>query len=384
MKLGFYNEGKYYIDKKGELYTSDIFLTFIEKVLVKYKINAIGRLSPYKFESFHILKKNWKLTSLSYYKSIKYLSFFFPFYLFKNRKEINDFIKRIDVLFISPSGPLSIYLLHKIKKKNKKVILFIRQDTRKLISIKNNNNIIVRIFANLIESYIENFVNNYSNCIVFTFGDQIHSRYVKLSKSTFSIADSRYMNSDIMNINEIKTKNYKTLKLLYVGRIVPGKGLEFLIESLSKIKNIDFILTIVGDGTFKNDLLRLVNLSNIKNRIIFKGYIPFSSDLLKIYSSHDIFVMPSFSEGLPQVIFEAMSRGIIVVSTNVGGISHQIENEKNGFLFEPGDQDKFIQIINKITQNKYDLKKIRKNGLLVAKKFSFHTQKKIILKKLNL
>ena len=63
-----------------------------------------------------------------------------------------------------------------------------------------------------IETYIEKFVQNYSNATVFAFGGEIYKRYLELSSSTFSIADSRYNNSDILSINDIKDKSYYKIK----------------------------------------------------------------------------------------------------------------------------------------------------------------------------
>ena len=383
-KIGFYNEGKYFIDANDVVHSSDIFLTFFQKIFKDRKIYVIGRLCTKKFNPSHYLNDNWLLTPLTFYNSIFKLLLVFPLYILKNEKKINLFIENIDILFISPSGPLSVFILNKAKFKNKKVILFVRQDTRKLISIKNNYNFVAKIFANLIETYIEKFVENYANATVFTFGGEINKRYLGLSSSTFSIADSRYNSSDIISINDIKEKSYTKLKFLYVGRLAPGKGLVFLIKCLSKINHFEFTLTIVGDGIMKEDLIQLVKKHNLIDKIKFKGYIHFSENLLNEYSSHDIFIMPSFSEGLPQVVFEAMSRGIVVVATNVGGIPDQIQNKVNGFLFEPGEENQLLKILNEIVLNKINLIEIRKNALVVAEKYSFQSQRDFIIKKVNL
>lgn len=381
--IGFCNEGKYFIDNHNLIHSSDIFLTFIQKVLKGKKINIIGRKSNKIFKPSHKLDNNWSLLPLSYYNTIPKLLFTLPIYILRNIKKINFFIKNIDILFVSPSGPLSILILEKIKNRNKEVVLFIRQDTRKLISIKNNKNFIAKILADLIETYIENFVKNYSNVTVFTFGAEIFQRYSKLSASTFSIADSRYKVSDLLDINAITNKSYSKLKILYVGRLVEGKGLRFFIHALSKINHFDFSLTIIGDGAIKKDLIELVKNLNLYNKIKFKGFVNFSEKLLKEYSSHDVFVMPSFSEGLPQVIFEAMARGIIVVATNVGGIPGQIKNKVNGFLFDPGNENQLLNILNQIVSNKINQIEIRKNALLVSKKYTFENQKNLILEKIN-
>ena len=383
-KIGFFNEGKYFKNTKGLVFSSDIFFVFFQKLFRDKKIKTIGRLSTNEFFPKYSFDTSSDFTPLTYYKSISKLLLIFPYYILKNNKKINFFIEQVDVLFISPSGPLSVFFLNKIKNKNKKVVLFIRQDTRKLISIKNNNNFVAKIFANLIETYIEKFVKNYPYATVFTFGGEIYKRYLGLSSSTFSIADSRYNLSDTLNINDIKDKTYKKLNLLYVGRLAPGKGLEFLIESLSKINHFEFTLTVIGDGIIKKELSKSVKNLNLTDKIIFKGYDHFSLELLEEYTSHDVFILPSFSEGLPQVVFEAMSRGIVVVASNVGGIPDQILNKVNGFLFDPGNENQFLKILNEIVLNRIDLLEIRKNALLFSKKYAFENQRDFLLKKINL
>jgi glycosyltransferase involved in cell wall biosynthesis len=93
--------------------------------------------------------------------------------------------------------------------------------------------------------------------------------------------------------------------------------------------------------------------------------------------------LPSFSEGLPQVVFEAMSQGTVVVATKVGGIPLQIEHGINGLLFNPGEEEEFKEIFCDITKGKFDLMQIRKNALVVAAKYCFERQSDIIFEKIN-
>lgn len=379
-KIGFFNEGKYCVDSNGMVYSSDIFTVFIKKIFHDNCIKTIGRFSANEFFPKYELDDSSNFTPLSYYKSITILLLILPIYFLVNRSKINDFIGEIDTLYISASGPLSLLLLRKMRKKNKKVFIFIRQNTRGLITVKHNSNFLAKSISNYIETSIENYVKNYTGVTVFAFGDEILQRYSKLNKSTYSIADSRYNSRDILSESCLREKNHSKLKLLYVGRLAPGKGLEFLIKSLSKINKYEYSLTIIGDGIVKNDLLELTKIYGLSDKIIFKGHMNFSDGLLNEYSSHDVLILPSFSEGLPQVIFEAMARGAIVVATKVGGIPGQIEDRVNGFLFNAGDESQLLGILDKIVLKQLNLIQIRKNALLVAAKYSFENQKRIIKK----
>ena len=102
-----------------------------------------------------------------------------------------------------------------------------------------------------------------------------------------------------------------------------------------KNKYPDLFLGIVGDGPdsskLKNEIKRLHLMDNVE----FYGFIPPGQKLVDLYDFYNIFVLPSFTEGLPRAIFEAMARGNIVVSAKVGSIASFIENGVNGFLFFP-------------------------------------------------
>jgi len=128
--------------------------------------------------------------------------------------------------------------------------------------------------------------------------------------------------------------------ILSVGRLYARKGLFTLIESMSlvtrKFKNAKFI--IAGKG-LSNEMKKLVSYATklgVKDNIVFTGYFP-DKKLPKLYQAADIFAFSTFYENFPFAVLEALSTGLPVVSTNVGGIPEMIEDGKNGFLVEPFD-----------------------------------------------
>jgi glycosyltransferase involved in cell wall biosynthesis len=383
-QYGYFTEGVYYKNGTGEVYTSDIFITFFQKLNLNKEITALGRLAKQEFSPKYQLKKDINFVSISYYKSLRSLIITLPFYILRNAKKIILFIQRIDLLFVSASGPISILLLWLMKIKRKKNFLFIRQDTRELIKAKYHDSFIPKLIANWIESSIEKIVKKNNNVTIFTFGDDIFSRYSKISNFVIPVADSRFENSQIISPIELFTNKESYKNLLYVGRLAKGKGLEFLIETLYELPIKKFKLTIIGDGNIKNDLISLVKKLNLIEKVVFKGYIPFGKRLLKEYSSNDVLIFPSFSEGLPQVVLEAMARGVIVIATRVGGLTNLIKDGENGFLFEPGDKKGLLKIIREIQTNELPLLTIRKNGINTAKKYSFEKQATKIYKALKM
>lgn len=133
-------------------------------------------------------------------------------------------------------------------------------------------------------------------------------------------------------------KNGSTKNILFVGRLHPVKGVQYLIEAmeyvLKKVPNCNLIL--VGDGV---DRARLETLSvqlGIKKSVHFVGIVP--HEKVRIFMQQaDIFVLPSLSEGFPGVILEAMACGLPIVATRVGGVVDIVNDGSNGYLVDVKD-----------------------------------------------
>lgn len=126
--------------------------------------------------------------------------------------------------------------------------------------------------------------------------------------------------------------------VLSVGRLYARKGLFTFIESAAlvarKFGNVKFI--IAGKG-LSNEMAKLVNYAvklGVKENLVFTGYFP-DKKLPRLYQAADIFAFSTFYENLPFAVLEALSTGLPVVTTRVGGIPEMIESGRNGFLVEP-------------------------------------------------
>jgi glycosyltransferase involved in cell wall biosynthesis len=132
--------------------------------------------------------------------------------------------------------------------------------------------------------------------------------------------------------------NPDDIAILSVGRLYARKGLFTLIESMPAVvrtfPRVKFIISGKGQS---NEMKKLVNHATrlgVKDNIIFTGYFP-DSKLPKLYQAADVFAFSTFYENLPFAVLEALSSGLPVVTTNVGGIPEMIERGKNGFLVQP-------------------------------------------------
>ena len=141
-------------------------------------------------------------------------------------------------------------------------------------------------------------------------------------------------------------------KLLYVGRLAPEKGVPILFVCLSKLKKTfpDISLTIVGDGKYRAQLEKLSVDLQLEQQVEFVGYK--SQAEVKAYLQNtDIFVLPSFAEGIPVVLMEAMASGVPVVTTQIAGVAELVDNGISGYLVPPGDVDSFCDRLESLFLN---------------------------------
>jgi len=138
--------------------------------------------------------------------------------------------------------------------------------------------------------------------------------------------------------------NADDLAIVSVGRLYARKGLFTLIESMpavvKRFKNAKFIISGKGQSDEMHKLIAYAEKFGVKDNIVFTGYYP-DKKLPKLYQAADVFAFSTFYEHHPFAVLEAMSTGLPVVTTWVGGIPETIQNGKNGLLVDPFNPKQF-------------------------------------------
>lgn len=158
-----------------------------------------------------------------------------------------------------------------------------------------------------------------------------------------------------LNINESKqvrrkfglTENDKIV--LFVGRHIFEKGIEYLIRALPKVRELvpDLKAIVVGDGPDRQNLEKLSRRLNLDDIVIFPGFLS-EDDLILAYLISDVLVLPTLGglvEAFGIVLIEAMAMETPVVATNVGGISEVVKNGVTGILVEPKNSDQIAEAL---------------------------------------
>lgn len=127
-------------------------------------------------------------------------------------------------------------------------------------------------------------------------------------------------------------------KVLFVGRLDAIKGVPLLLEAFAKVheKHPDAQLTVVGDGHLRSTLEAHATEAKLSNSVAFTGFRS-QNEVSALMDEADMFVLPSFAEGVPVVLMEAMASRIPVIASHVAGVSELVQDGISGFLVPPGD-----------------------------------------------
>lgn len=142
--------------------------------------------------------------------------------------------------------------------------------------------------------------------------------------------------------------NPDDIAIVSVGRLYARKGLFTLIESMpaviKRFPKAKFIISGKGQSDEMHKLIAHAEKLDVKNNIIFTGYFP-DKKLPKLYQAADVFAFSTFYEHHPFAVLEALSTGLPVVTTKVGGIPETIIDGKNGFMCQPFNAQQFADRI---------------------------------------
>lgn len=132
-------------------------------------------------------------------------------------------------------------------------------------------------------------------------------------------------------------------------RIVPWKGLNYLIEALRYLPN-EFILLIFGEGPYRIKLEKLSKELKVQERVHFCGKIPHKK-IQSVIKATDVFVLPSLYEPAGVALLDAFAAGVPVIASRVGGIPEIIQNGKNGLLVKPRDAMDIAEKVTRVTND---------------------------------
>ena len=203
---------------------------------------------------------------------------------------------------------------------------------------------------------IEKWLARYTDVLI-TINKEDYER----AKKKFKVRKIEYVPGvgiDIERINVItidKDLKRQELKLtsdafviISVGELNKNKNHEVVIKALDEIKNPNIYYIICGQGYLENYLINLIKKFKLDNQVLLLGY---RKDITELYKIADLFVFPSYREGLSVSLMEAMASGLAIICSNIRGNSDLTEEGKGGYLVKPKDVEEFARYITKMVSD---------------------------------
>jgi glycosyltransferase involved in cell wall biosynthesis len=344
--------------------------SFNEKQIItlseKSKLEVIA---PISWMTKRLFRKQGKLSEIKKCKKWKNIPVSYPSYyhvpgLFRGLNGLFMFLsifrnflktdhKQCTVLFgtwLFPDG-FSTVLLSKIFKKD--VLLKVHGSDVELLA------------KNRLRRYFSVWAANNANAIIAV------SDYLKMELVKYGVAENKIhtiyngTDKDVFYVNSDKKHTDKNLVKknigVYVGNLKKEKGVFDFIKSVSPefcVEN-NLEIRVIGDGQLRKQLEEYVNNEKLASYITFLGRMP-QHDIADILRQASFLCLPSYHEGLPNVLVESISCGTPVIASNVGGIP-EIINHENGVLVKPGQMAEISKAISTVVNKEWQREVVSKS-----------------------
>lgn len=204
------------------------------------------------------------------------------------------------------------------------------------------------------------------------FEKEFSPQQIKIVPNIVAEPDPALVQSENIYKNSKQLKVDSVVNLLFLGRVGDRKGIFDLLNVMAS--NKDYFqnrchLKIGGDGEIDR-LLGYIQSHGLSEMVEFIGFVQ-GEKKNSVLAEADIYILPSYNEGLPISILEAMSYSKPILSTRVGGIPEIIREDYNGILFEPGDQKEMLNALKMLIEDRNKIKVYGERSYEFVKKNHF-------------
>ena len=311
-----------------------------------------------------VLKKYREYYKAPYFSSTFFQKTLFSFLFFPERiisfLSVLAFNSKIEIVHIHTSSEGSFYrkyvLLRIARLFKKKVVIHIHSGRFLQFYLSSNK---------FVKKAINNSINN-ADCLAVL--SQSWEKKYRNSFSPCKVDVIPNLISKPIDSDNNAAKNSK-IKIIYLGKIFQAKGIYDLLDCIFEnyqyyYENVSF--AIAGNG--EEEKTRIYREKDTKGIIDFTGWIN-DEQKNKLLKESDILILPSYSEGLPVSILEAMSFKMPIIASPVGGIPEIVSNNVNGKFVTPGNKKEIHDAISYYINNKH---MIKEHGLNSYKKVKPH------------
>jgi glycosyltransferase involved in cell wall biosynthesis len=340
VRLGVYADLIYWSDDKG-VSTDRAFVKFITSLPPRVnEVVLFGRIAPEAGRRPYSIPLEVRVVRLPYYSSVfavKELVRSLPVSV----RAFSAALDTVDAVWIFGPAPLALIFALVAKRRRKPFFLGVRQDYTQYIRsrLPNRTWIWAVAVAHALDAAFRLIARSVATVAV---GQDLARRYSSGRARVLPIGLSLVERGDVVTLEEALSRPWDgELRLLTVGRLDPEKNPLLLADVVARLQNRSsrWRLAVAGEGPLVGRLEHELRRRGLESSVDLLGYVPNGPALWSLYRSSQAFLHVSLTEGLPQVLLEALAAGLPVVATSVGGVRDALGNGERGLLVPPGDAE---------------------------------------------
>lgn len=367
----FENKGEYYVQGPANLSIFNVFQG-IDEIIFWSRIYTISDEEVEKYSKYNFSLVKVPVRVVGIYNQKPGLKGYL-FTLWERKKSLNQVFDRPCLVYSAMFSVTQWMMLLFYAKRN---ILFISRTIGDHEFISQSKYWYAKLGAKIAVKLSNTF---YKKCILQTWVSKMLEKKYRVEK----------IPSVVFHDCQISKKNIKTspkirkgveFNIIFIGRLSPEKGIMDLLEAIRHLNNPEIRLRIVGEGREKENIEKWIKDNVMEDSVSLRGLKAWGDELFCELEWAHCLAIPSYNEGLGMVCVEAMSCGIPVIGSNVGGIPEIVKDGYNGLLVEAGNIKQLEEgILTLCTKEEYRLK-LSQHALKTAIENTYEVQNEIFRK----
>jgi glycosyltransferase involved in cell wall biosynthesis len=367
-RLGIYVDDVYRVDQRGLISSDRAFLLFACEVGSGFEALVLfGRALSSATPADYVLPAGVTLVRLPFYSDVK-----------RTREVIRAAagtaramwrgLSRTDVVWVFGPHPFGFALIVLALLRRRRVVLGVRQDTveyarnRMTRSGRWSPRLLAVEALDLAHRLLARWLP------VTVVGSEIAKSYREDPAATLVMTPSLVPASAVGSRSVARTRD-RPIELLTVGRLEAEKNPLLVVDALAEAERrrpARYRLTWIGRGSLEDAVRARAAELGVDGLLDLHGYVPFGDQLLGLYRRADVFLHVSRTEGVPQVLIEALACGTPIVATDVGGVESALDRGGAGLLVPRDDVAALVDAIERLTDDAALRRRLVHRGLELA------------------
>lgn len=348
MRLAVYTDYSYR-RKDGELYGERAFVLFLDRLTRHFeKVVVPGRLDPGPGRAHYRLSQEIEFVALPHYGAAGARPLQAAWGMLRGLRRFWRVLDGVDAVWLLGPHPLCLPLWAMAAVRGKGVALGVRQNTPVYMRARHPGRRPLHLIADALDA---SFRLLSRLCPTVVVGPELARRYGRarrLLEISVSLVDER----DVVDPDQALARPYDgELRALSVGRLETEKNpllLADVLERLNRDGDRRWRLEVCGEGHLERELAARLRRLGVEAEARLRGYMPLDGGLQELYRESHALLHVSWTEGVPQVLFEAFAAGLPVVATAVGGVEDAVGPA--ALLVQPGDADAAAAALRRVAQ----------------------------------